>query len=793
MNEPTLFDVFKTVFTRPRVLRVGLFLAALFLAYQGALGLFNTPDPEGASSTAPLGLLAIALIPLTAAFMIRDPQPLNLRELIRFAPEAAVPAAPLPQTGLPTTMTMVDVWRIVRLPLAVGMAFAAQVMLYRTETPDQLQLSGTVWAGLVLWVSAIGLWYPTWKERIADSPLADTAARPAARSAARPVQWPFALAAAALSLVAFWAAGDHLYTPVVLFTWIVSSILWPLALLGGSPFVWAQRAGPWLRERLAAFDPASFQLRLSATTLAVIAIFAFGTFLRFHELNDVPREMTSDHVEKLTDVTEVLGGQYTIFFPRNTGREPFQFYWTAALMRYFDIPLSHMALKIGTALAGSITLIFVFLLARELGGTEVGLWTMLLTALARWPIALSRAGLRYPFAPLFVAPTFYFLVRGLKSGRRSDFVWAGIFAGIGLHGYTSFRVVPIIIAILIGLWLVWRWRSREASWQGLAQNGLALFSALLVVFVPLLRYALDDPQMFWFRVLSRVSTTEQLLPDEPLKLLVENMSRVLLMFNYTRDPVWTVNISYEPILSAMLAGLFGLGFVYLVMRAVCRDRWALLILITWLCLLLPSGLSLAFPNENPSVARTGAVVPFVLLIAAWPLALIRQTIVRHWPGAAGRLVSALGLFLLVGYIGQTELHDYFVRFRDQYALYATNPSEVGQAVRPFVAAGGSPDYVMLKGFPFWLDTRSVALESFDTLAWENSTMEVEDLARMGSDDQPKLFILNLYDRPAIAKLRELYPDGRLVYHTSKIEAHDFLTYVVPGTADLDENTLPPVP
>ncbi len=790
MNEPTLFDVFKTVFTRPRVLRAGLFLFALFLTYQGALGLFNVPDSANGSTTLPLGTLVVALIALAAAFMIRDPQPLNLRELIRYAPEAPMTEASAPmimgqRPAAQTTLTLIDVWRIARLPVALGLAFAAQVLLYRTETPNQPELNMNVWVGLTLWMAAIAMWYPTLQARPVDPPMA--------AAAARPVQWTLALMAAALSLAAYWAAGGALYTPVVLFTWIASSVLWPLALLGWNPVAWLQQAGPRLRERLAAFEAQSFQLKLSATTLAVIAIFVLGTFLRFYELNDVPREMTSDHVEKLTDITEVLDGQYSIFFFRNTGREPFQFYFTAALMRFFDIPVSHLALKIGTALAGSITLIFVFLLARALGGAEVGLWTVLLTASARWPIALSRAGLRYPYAPLFVAPTFYFLVRGLKSGRRSDFVWAGIFAGIGLHGYTSFRIVPVAVALVLGLWLVWLWRTREASLTGLLQNGLTLFSVLVVVFMPLLRFALDRPDLFWERVLTRIGETEQAIVGDRLSLVWENMYRVILMFNFTRDPVWTVNIAFQPILSALLAGLFGLGFVHLLVRAVRGDRWALLILVVWFCLLLPSGLSLAFPNENPSVARTGAVVPFVFLIAAWPLALIRQTIVQHWPGAAGRMVAALGVLLIVGYIGQTELNDYFIRFRDQYALYATNPSEVGQVVRPFVAGGGRPDHVMLKGFPYWLDTRSVALESFDTLAWQNSTMEVTDLANMGSDDQPKLFILNLYDRPAIAKLRELYPDGRLVYHTSKTEGHDFLTFGVPGSADLDENTLPPVP
>ncbi|MFN2138396.1 MAG: hypothetical protein ACK2UK_20740, partial [Candidatus Promineifilaceae bacterium] len=83
--------------------------------------------------------------------------------------------------------------------------------------------------------------------------------------------------------------------------------------------------------------------------LLLLTIMLLATFYRFYRLQAVPLEMTSDHVEKILDVQDILDGQRPIFFTRNTGREMFQFYLTAAIINLTGLPNSHLALKVGTA------------------------------------------------------------------------------------------------------------------------------------------------------------------------------------------------------------------------------------------------------------------------------------------------------------------------------------------------------------------------------------------------------------------------------------------------------------
>ncbi|MFW6183222.1 MAG: hypothetical protein ACOC8X_05435, partial [Chloroflexota bacterium] len=121
-----------------------------------------------------------------------------------------------------------------------------------------------------------------------------------------------------------------------------------------------QRPRTWLAERWRRLD--------RRMVLLLLAITLLGAFFRLYRLDSVPLEMTSDHAEKLLDVYDVLNGHRPVFFPRNTGREAFQFYLTAGLIRFTPLELGHLALKVGTAIFGIITVPFTYLLGRELYG-----------------------------------------------------------------------------------------------------------------------------------------------------------------------------------------------------------------------------------------------------------------------------------------------------------------------------------------------------------------------------------------------------------------------------------------
>jgi hypothetical protein len=182
-------------------------------------------------------------------------------------------------------------------------------------------------------------------------------------------------------------------------------------------------------------------------------------------------------------VYDISQGQTRIFFPRNTGREATQMYWTLLMSWIFGTGLSFMSLKIGTVLFGLFTLPYMYLLGKEIGGARVGLFALFFAGIGYWPNVISRVGLRFPLYPLFVAPTLYYLIRGLRTRNRNDFILSGLFLGFGLHGYSPIRIMPVVVLVAIGLYLL------HAQSKGVRRDAILwlviLGLASLIVFTPL--------------------------------------------------------------------------------------------------------------------------------------------------------------------------------------------------------------------------------------------------------------------------------------------------------------------
>jgi tetratricopeptide (TPR) repeat protein len=297
-----------------------------------------------------------------------------------------------------------------------------------------------------------------------------------------------------LSALTFLFVGDNNFSLPGRITWIASLIAWLVAF-------WNGPLSPRIDLRVIADRVwrGEINIRLTRTLFLVIAVLILSASFRFARLNDLPVAMTSDHVEKLRDVNEMLNsGRRPIFEPANGGREPMEFYLAALVAQFAGTGLSHLTLKLVTAMAGFATLPIIFLFAREISDDDL---TALLATLAAgigwWPNVISRNGLRFPFAPLFAALALWLIVRALKRNRRNDALLAGLALGIGLYGYTPIRVVPAAVALALGIYALHKWRKAEAI---KAAGWLVMLSLIATAaFVPLIRYAFDEPENFWRR------------------------------------------------------------------------------------------------------------------------------------------------------------------------------------------------------------------------------------------------------------------------------------------------------
>ncbi|MCX7840450.1 MAG: glycosyltransferase family 39 protein, partial [Anaerolineae bacterium] len=507
-----------------------------------------------------------------------------------------------------------------------------------------------------------------------------------------------------------------------------------------------------------------------------------GVVFYYHDLDGTPAEMTSDHAEKLLDVNDVVnGGLRPIFFERNTGREPLQFYLTAAFIKLTEHPIDHMALKLITALMGVLVIPFTFLLARELFDDDVALFAALFIAISKWPLTIARMGLRFPFTPVFVAPTMYFLFRALKYGHRNDFLMAGLFLGLGLLGYNAFRLAPILVVACI-VWWWWTRRMTLAQTKTLIVNSALMFTLALFVIMPLVRYMTERPEMVWYRATTRlVGEHQTTITGDPLEVFANNLVNAVLMFNWTSDAAWPNSLPNDPALDYVSGGLFVLGVAYALYRlARYRENAYAFVLGGIVIMLLPSALALAFPNENPSVVRAGGAIPFVFIIVALPLAwwwrVARDALAEfRWVWIAHVLVLVLLFTLIV----RANYLRYFVDFDAHYRRASWNSSEVAMVIRGFADSVGDIRHAWILLYPHWIDTRNVAI-NMRAIGWDQTLPNADAALAHANDPANKLYILNPGDQKNLTRLREIFPHAQERVFYARTPGHDFIVFYVPG-------------
>lgn len=668
-------------------------------------------------------------------------------------------ASTAPQlTALPARPVFSFPWRTL---VAFGLALLAQLSL---EPHREWFLGAILYAfaflGLLL-ANLHGEWRPVLAEETGSpQPL---------------IVRPWALLAGIFYSVAAYATfGGGLFTRL-------NTTLWVLALASLSWAFWVPTPGAsrrrWTRISDWLMHP---HITLNSWALLLIGVALLAVYFRADLINQIPSQMNSDHAEKLLDTWDVLQGQTRIFFPRNTGREALQIHLIAATAKIFHTGISFLSMKLGTIVIGLLTLPFIYLIGKEIGNRWVGLLGMAFAGIAYWPNVITRLALRFTFYPFFAALTLYFLIRGLRRQSRNDLILSGLFLGLGLHSYTPVRILPIVVVVGVVLYLL---HQRRWQMQKQAIFGLAVLALIAVVgFLPLLRY-ISTPahrEMFFYRSLTRAGTLEQPLPDAGWKIFLSNTWNAMCMFGWDNGDVWTVSVPYRPALDAVSGALFYLGMGLLFLRFLRKRNWVdLFLLLSVPLLMLPSILSLAFPNENPVLSRaSGAIVPaFVMVGIALEslLSTLRQRMPAKGPYMPALVVGLGGLLFILAANANYDL--VFQQYRKGYELSSWNSSEMGAVYKDFSTTIGTRDTFWLVGYPHWVDSRLISIVA--GYPERDCAIFTDQLSDTLLEPRAKLFLLHPLDKASLSTLGQIYPQGTIQVYPSKYETKEFVMFFVP--------------
>lgn len=504
----------------------------------------------------------------------------------------------------------------------------------------------------------------------------------------------------------------------------------------------------------------------------ILVVLGISIFYRLYRIDTVPIEPFSDHAEKILDVYEITEGDTFIFFERNTGREAFQMYWTLLMVNVFNTGFSFLSLKLGTALLGLFTLPYVYLLGREYGNERVALFALFLFGIAAWPNINARIGLRFPLYPLFLAPTFFYLVRGLRTRTRNDFILSGIFLGLGLHGYSPFRIVPVFVVAAFFIYFL-HLKSKETRQQAVWWL-IIIVVVSIFVFSPLMRYWISHPDLFGYRAFTRLSSLETPLPGPAWQIFLSNLYNGLLLFNWDDGVIGAHSVTNRPALDLVTAALFALGILLLVVRYIRKRDWRdLLLLVSIPILIMPSVLSLAFPRENPALNRAGGGAVPAILVSALAL----EGFVAGFGVEKKRQFIAYGITgLLFAASAYSNYNLVFHKFADAYAHSSWNTSEMGKVLSDFEDRYGQTNSAWIVPFPYWVDTRLPGV--WAGIPNRDFALFPDRLAETLTIPAPKMFLYWNKDVETEKILRELYPNGKLSRYTSAFEGKDFFIFMV---------------
>jgi len=203
----------------------------------------------------------------------------------------------------------------------------------------------------------------------------------------------------------------------------------------------------------------------AATIIILILITVVGVFLRFYKLGINPPSLDWDEASigyNAFSILETGADEYGNKFPLSI--RSFDDY-KPALYTYLTVPsvkifgLNEFAVRFPAALLGSLTILFVYFLTKEIliswerkRRISTSLIAAFFFAVSPWHLQFSRAAFEGQIGLFFLISGLLFFFKALKNGNF--FYLSSIFFLLGLYSYHSFRLlIPLLIfALLIIFW-----------------------------------------------------------------------------------------------------------------------------------------------------------------------------------------------------------------------------------------------------------------------------------------------------------------------------------------------------
>ncbi|GIW06997.1 MAG: hypothetical protein KatS3mg060_1802 [Dehalococcoidia bacterium] len=413
----------------------------------------------------------------------------------------------------------------------------------------------------------------------------------------------------------------------------------------------------------------------AAEAAAVILLTIVALAVRLLWLDEIPPGLFYDEAYKGLDALQMLRERsLPMFFPGNFGREPLFIWILAGAQALFGA--EPIVLRTTIVVLAALTVPALYLATRELLGRLPALFAAAVLPFTLWHLVVSRVALRFVLLPLVECLAIWLLARGMRTGRRRDFAFAGLFVAACLYTYTAARMLPLLLAVGALGALILRPKLALARWRPALLTPAVAILALL----PLGLYFVQNPLAFGGRVDQVVAGWEPVVdprfgPGDP-GTIRENPVRTALMFWVAGDQNLRTNVPGRPVFDPVLGIAFAIG----IGAALAGSRRpAGLFTLAWLgVMLLPSALS----TYAPHYARAIGALPPAAALAGLGLATVAQAGARFGrAGAIAGLAVALAALLFSARLALADYFDVWANDLGTYRAFDTGIWELGLAMR----------------------------------------------------------------------------------------------------------------
>lgn len=195
---------------------------------------------------------------------------------------------------------------------------------------------------------------------------------------------------------------------------------------------------------------------------AALFLFAFAFAIRvWGGIDRIPGWLDSDEASTGIDGrASFAGGLGTLFGFWEMGNPNLTLVVSQLAARPFGEGLR--ALRLGSALLGSLAVVLLFDFGRRLVGSRAALLAALLLSVNHVFVHFSRVGQIYIDTPFFASLVLALVLRVLTGGSFLALTAAGIALGLGAATYISTEILPLLVALTLAGWaIVLRWPARR--------------------------------------------------------------------------------------------------------------------------------------------------------------------------------------------------------------------------------------------------------------------------------------------------------------------------------------------